>query len=183
MSDELTPPPQPAPDEPFASGHRGPGVGLALLVILLTTLPLIGLLYLGHRLLNLPFVPFDLYDWLIRTGVSPWIALVDVLNGSQAAGGGNIAQSAPLVQWLLSLGLFILLALAIGLSFYAFVLRRGRLPDLIDGLVVAAIFAACSSSRAFASASITGPTSVESWPGSPTESSAIAPATSLPTRC
>ncbi|MBP6015686.1 MAG: hypothetical protein KA586_03130 [Candidatus Promineofilum sp.] len=141
MSEELTPLPQPVPDEPRDSGHRRPGLGPALLIILLTTLPLIGLLYLGYRLLRLPFVPFDLYDLLVRTGVSPWIALIDVLNGSQAAAGGNIAQSAPLVQWLLSLGLFILLALAIGLSFYAFVLRRGRRPDRIDGLVVAAILA------------------------------------------
>ena len=53
MSDELTSLPQPIPDEPLAPGHRRPGVGLALLVILLTTLPLIGLLYLGYRLLNL----------------------------------------------------------------------------------------------------------------------------------
>ena len=142
MSDELTSLPQPIPDEPLAPGHRRPGVGLALLVILLTTLPLIGLLYLGYRLLNLPFVPFDLYDWLVRSGVSPWIALIDVLNGSPAAAGGNIAQSAPLVQWILSLGLFVLLALAFGLSFYAFVLRRERLPDLIDGLVIGALFAA-----------------------------------------
>ena len=42
MSDELTLHRNRLPDEPLASGHRGPGVGLALLVILLTTLPLIG---------------------------------------------------------------------------------------------------------------------------------------------
>ena len=159
MSDELTPLPQPVLDEPQAPDHRRPGVGLALLVILLTTLPLIGLLYLGHRLLGLPFVPFDLYDWLVRAGVSPWISLIDVLNGSQAAAGGNIAQSAPLVQWILSLGLFILLALAFGLSFYAFVVRRERLPDLVDGLVIGALFAA---PMLFVSLT-TSPSSLPAW--------------------
>jgi hypothetical protein len=99
-------------------------------------------MYLGHRLLNLAFVPLDLYDWPVRAGFSPWISLIDTLTGSQAAVGGNIAQSASVVQWLLSVGLFILIALLFGLAFHAFIRRRGRLPDLIDGLAIGILFAA-----------------------------------------
>ena len=71
MSDELSPlPPQPVSTTRARAGKQ-PGLGLALLVVLLATLPLVGLMYLGHRLLNLAFVPFDLYDWPIRVGLSP----------------------------------------------------------------------------------------------------------------
>lgn len=142
MSDELTPHTRPDQAETRARASRQPGLGVAVVVIFLATLPLIGLMYLGHRLLNLPFVPFDLYDWPIRAGIAPWVSLIDTLTGSQAAAGGNIAQSLSLVQWLLSLGLFLLLALALGLAFYAFISRRGRQPDLIDGLTIGIIFAA-----------------------------------------
>ena len=103
MSDELPPMPQPEQAEAPVQTSRRSGPGSAILVILLATLPLIGIMYLGHQLLNLPFIPFDLYDWPIRAGIAPWISLIDTLTGSQVAVGGNIAQSASLVQWLLSL--------------------------------------------------------------------------------
>jgi len=134
----------PRPEQAETSAHpiRRPGLLSAVAVILLATLPLIGIMYLGHQLLNLPFVPFDLYDWPIRAGIAPWISLIDTLTGSQAAIGGNIAQSASLVQWLLSLGLFLLIALIVGLAFRAFVMRRDRHPDLIDGITIGILFAA-----------------------------------------
>ena len=141
MSDEMTPISIQSEDMFRPAGAR-PGLGTVLLVILLTTAPLLGLLYLGAQFLNLPFTPFDLYDWPIRAGFAPWIGLIDALNGAQTADGGNIAQSAPLVRWLLSLAVFLLIAFAFGLAFYAFVLRRGRVPDLIDGLAIGALFAA-----------------------------------------
>jgi len=86
--------PQPEQAEAPVQIARRSGSGSAIVVILLATLPLIGIMYLGHQLLNLPFVPFDLYDWPIRAGIAPWISLIDTLTGSQAAVGGNIAQSA-----------------------------------------------------------------------------------------
>ena len=39
-----------------------PGFGVALLVILLATGPLLGIMYLGAQRLRLPFTPFDRYD-------------------------------------------------------------------------------------------------------------------------
>ena len=141
MVDEIEPtatPPQPSP-EPEAAR---PSLGLAALIIILTTLPLLGIMYLGAQLLRLPFAPFDLYDLPVRAGFAPWITLVNTLSGAQDAAGGNVAQSEPLVHWLLGLALFFLLAFAFGLAFYAFVLRRGRIPDLIDGLAIGALFAA-----------------------------------------
>lgn len=139
MLDEIEPTATPPLPEPEATR---PSLGLAVAIILLTTAPLVGLMYLGARLLHLPFAPFDLFDLPVRVGFAPWIALVNTLTGAQDAAGGNVSQSGPLVQWLLGPAIFFLLALAFGLAFYAFVLRRGRIPDLIDGLAIGALFAA-----------------------------------------
>ncbi len=114
-----------------------PGPGPAALVILLATLPLLGVLYLGAQLLGLPFPPLDLYDWPVRAGFAPWAALIDALTSPT----GNIAQTAPLVQWLAGLALFLALAFLVGLAFYAFGPRRGRVPDAIDGLTAGALLA------------------------------------------
>ncbi len=119
-----------------------PRLGMALLVILLATLPLLGILYLGAQWLRLPFSPLDLYDWPARAGFAPWISAIDQLNTAQTTGGGNLAQVAPVMQWLLALALFFALVFAVGLAFYAFVIRRNRVPDLIDGVTVGVILAA-----------------------------------------
>ncbi len=142
MAEELITPLNPSPGPLPAPAPKRPGVGTAILIIFLATIPLLGIMYLGYQLLGLPFIPFEFFNWPIRAGVGPWIALVDTLTSAGAAAGGNISQSAPVVQWVLAIGLFLLLALAVGLAFYAFVARRGRIPDLIDGLAIGAIFAA-----------------------------------------
>ncbi len=143
MADQ-TPPPRPRPTaarrpKPKKSPTNRPGLGLVLLTILLITAPLVGVLYLGAQFLRLPFPPFDLYDWPVRAGFAPWASLATSL--STPANGGNIAQNAPLTQWLLGLLLFLALAVAIGLAFYAYTTRRGRAPDTIDGLTAGALLA------------------------------------------
>ena len=145
MTNVTPPPAQPRrPRRPRPARRRPatnrPGLGVALLVILLITAPLLGLLYLGAQLLRLPFPPFDLVDWPVRAGFSGWAALIDSLN-SPAGQAGNIAQTAPLTHWLLGLALFLLLAFAIGLAFYVFVMRRGRVPDGADGLTAGLLLA------------------------------------------
>lgn len=143
MADETTPPrprrttarrrnrQRPATDRP--------GLGVVLLVILLLTAPLVGLLYLGAQLLRLPFPPFDLYDWPVRAGFAPWASLATTL--STPIDGGNIAQNAPLTQWLLGLSLFVALAVGVGLVFYAYAVRRGQTTDTIDGIITGALLA------------------------------------------
>ncbi len=141
MTDQQPPTPARRPSlrraAPKTAKTNSPGLGMATLVILLATLPLLGILYLGAQLIRLPFPPLDLYDWPVRAGFAPWAALIDSLSSPT----GNIAQTAPLVQWLAGLALFLALAFLVGLAFYAFVLRRGRAPDPIDGLTAGALLA------------------------------------------
>jgi hypothetical protein len=97
---------------------------------------------LAAQLLHLPFVPFDLFDWPVHAGFAPWVSLINTLSGAQATAGGNVAQSAPIVRWALSVSLFLLIALILGLAFYLFVVRRGRNPDWLDGLTIGILFGA-----------------------------------------
>jgi hypothetical protein len=47
-------------------------LGTGALVGALLTAPLIGVMYLADQLGGLPFVPFDLFDWLTRVLPGPW---------------------------------------------------------------------------------------------------------------
>jgi hypothetical protein len=142
MSEEINEAPLPPVENAPTPKTPGLGLGAAVLLILLTTMPLLGLLYLAAQLLHLPFVPFDLFGWPIRAGFAPWVSLINTLSGAQVTAGGNIAQSAPVVRWVLSVSLFLLIALVLGLAFYLFVLRRGRIPDWLDGLMIGILFGA-----------------------------------------
>ena len=73
------------------------------------SLPVMALLYLGQQVVQLPFVPFDLFDWLTRVlpgdiitvGVDSIIGLIRTLNL------GQISAYAKLIEQLLALAIFI----------------------------------------------------------------------------
>ena len=48
-----------------------PSLGYGALVGGLVTAPLIGLMYLADKLLDLPFVPFAFFDWIARVTPGP----------------------------------------------------------------------------------------------------------------
>lgn len=118
------------------------GILSALLIILLLTAALVSVMYLGHQWLGLPFAPIDLTDWLVRSGNTFWITLTARLNDALIAAGQNPAQAVTITGTVLSLSLFTALSLVYGVAFYALAGRRGRRPDVIDGVVIGLLFAA-----------------------------------------
>lgn len=82
---------------------------LGALLGALTTFPLIGLLYLGEQFALLPFVPFDLFDWLARSLPGDIIALtialmVQVITALQL---GSTGETAKLIEQLMALGMVV----------------------------------------------------------------------------
>ncbi len=72
----------------------------------LTSLPVLALLYLGEQLASLPFVPFDLFDWLARVlpgnvitaGIDALVQLITVLNlGPTSVAAKRIEQASALL--------------------------------------------------------------------------------------
>lgn len=138
--------PEPALATPYESAPEPQnsrlGATKAILIIIMATIPLIAILYLGARLMGFPFVPFDLYNWPIQAGITPWISAIEALTGTQNTININASESLTLVQWALAIGLFLILALASGMAFYLLTVRRNRVPGLAAGLALGALFAA-----------------------------------------
>ena len=88
----------------------------ALLIAVMLTLPLIGVFYLGDALFGLPFVPFDLFDWLARvlpgdvltSGIDVMVDAIITLNL------GETSSTAKTLEHLMGLGLFTALGAAVG---------------------------------------------------------------------
>jgi hypothetical protein len=103
---------------------RRPGVFTGLCVSAMVTAALLGILYFGWRVAGLPFVPFDMFDWLTRVlpgrviafGIGSMVTMIRALNlGPTAATAKNLGH------------LEIRLAVSVGQThFYRAVLRGKR---------------------------------------------------------
>jgi DMSO/TMAO reductase YedYZ molybdopterin-dependent catalytic subunit len=161
----------------------------------LTSLPLIALAYLGEQLAHLPFVPFDLFDWLarvlpgsvVRTGIDAIVRIITLL------GLGPISSTAKNIEHLEGILLVIVGGVLAG-SMIALVVQRskwhGSSIGLAAGLVVFLFVAAIEASLATPIASdpvmailwlallIVGwGTVLGAWLGAPEVKEAAAPAT------
>ncbi len=112
------------------------GIGTAILVSLLLTIPLAALLYLGRMLLGLPFVPEDLYGWFVRAGVRPFVLLYDWFVGS----GTAATQSNHPAVFILSIALFLIIGLLVAILFHLLVGRKSSVLDWVDGVAIGALF-------------------------------------------
>src|SRR6266511_4075909 len=98
-------------------------VWLGVLLGGLTSLPVMALLYLGEQLASLPFVPFDLFDWLARVlpggvvtvGIDVLVRLITALNlGATSVVAKRIEQAGALLLFVIGgaiLGMVIVLLL------------------------------------------------------------------------
>lgn len=112
----------------------------------LTSLPLIALLYLGDQLAGLPFVPFDIFDWLARAlpgglvtfGIDAIVDLVGLL------GLGQTDRTGKLIEMGMALALLVLGGAVLG-GLLAWLLaqgtRRGWQAGLMAGLIAFLIVA------------------------------------------
>lgn len=113
---------------------------LAALLGALTSLPLVALYYAGSRLAGLPFVPFDVFDWLARVLPGPLItpvidALVAAANSLRLGPTSTIAKG---VEQLMAVAVFVGAAAVGGIG--QFWLGRGSVAKAWPGLVTGALF-------------------------------------------
>lgn len=121
---------------------KKPGIWTGALLGALTSLPVMGVGYLAERLLQVPFVPFDVFDWLARvlpgriitTTIDSMVAVIRALKLGPTASTAKLAEQAQ------AIGIFIVTGALVGAALAWYGRRSGG--SLRPGLVAGAVLLA-----------------------------------------
>src|SRR4029077_16112386 len=94
---------------------RGIGLGAGLFVAAMVTASLIAILFLGWRVVGLPFAPFDVFDWMTRVlpgpviafGIGTMVAAIGALHLGPTAETAKMAEQAMAIIGLFITGLVV----------------------------------------------------------------------------
>ena len=136
---------------------KKPTEGVAAAFGLLAGAASIAVTYLGHRLAGLPYLPFDVFDWLARTLPGGLVAhtidaMVAVIRGLRL---GPTASTAKMAEQSLALGEFAATWVAFGVILAVAGKRRPRRQTLhgtVGGLILFLSAAGIEGARGFSGA-------------------------------
>lgn len=112
-------------------------VGMGALSGALITAPLMGLMYLGDQLFGLPFIPYDLFDWIARVLPGPIITFgIDLMIDSLLLFGAGVAGTAKTAEKAVAILQFFFLGVAVGALYFAVVRHRAVRPDILSGIAI-----------------------------------------------
>lgn len=116
---------------------------LAALLSLMLAAPLIALMYLANQLVGLPFVPFDIFDWVARVTPGPLITFgIDLMIDTMLAVGVSVADLAKTAEQIMAVGIFLTAGILGGMLVLLVITARDIEPDWINGLIAGLILAA-----------------------------------------
>lgn len=120
---------------------KRPGIFTGALVGALVTAPLIAVLYLAWQLAGLPFVPFDVFDWLARRLPGPIVtfgidAMVSVIRALRL---GEISATAKTAEQLLAIGGLFLTGIVAGAALFGLLRRGEKRSGILSGVVLGAL--------------------------------------------
>ena len=115
------------------------------LVGLLITVPLTSILYLAYEFVELPFVPFDLFDWMTMVLPGSIVTFgIDLMIDLFRFFEINVANSAKNAEQLIAILQFILLCVLICAFFFGILRRRtgksGVAPGIAAGIFIGLLF-------------------------------------------
>ena len=107
----------------------------------LLTAPLVGLLYLGDKLVGLPFVPFALFDWIARVLPGPVVTFgIDLMIDGLRLVGLSVAAAAKTGEQAGAILLFFFIGVGGGVLFFGIGKARRAQLRLNSGLAAGALF-------------------------------------------
>ena len=116
-------------------------LGTGALAGALLTAPLIGVMYLANQLAGLPFIPFDLFDWLTRVLPGPLLTFgIDLMIDSMRWLGVSVADTAKIAEQIMAVLQFFVGGIVPGAVFFGVMSARHIKADAIAGIVIAALF-------------------------------------------
>jgi len=116
-------------------------LGTGALLGALLTAPLIGVMYLTNQVADLPFVPFDLFDWLTRILPGPLITFgIDLMIDIMLLLGVSVADTAKTAEQIMAVLQFFVGGIVAGAVYFGVMSARKIKSDAIAGIVMAALF-------------------------------------------
>lgn len=107
----------------------------------LLTAPLVAVLYLGDVVAGLPFLPFDLFDWITRVMPGPLVTFgIDLMIDTLLLLNINVADTAKTAEQIMAIIMFVVLGAVTGAIFFSFLTWRKITPEPFAGLVMGALF-------------------------------------------
>lgn len=116
-------------------------LSFGVLLGLLLTAPLVGLMYLANQVAGLPFVPFDLFNWLVRVLPGGIITFgIDAMIDTMLFLGMDVADTAKTAERIMAVLQFLAVGVVISLIFFGVMAWGRRQADRLAGLVAGALF-------------------------------------------
>jgi DMSO/TMAO reductase YedYZ molybdopterin-dependent catalytic subunit len=121
---------------------RKPGLAIGALVGAFLTAPLIAVFFLAWKLANLPFVPFQFFDWTARVlpGGVITFGIDSMVKVIRALGIADTSSAAKAAEQTMAIGVFLVAGTLLGALLFAilriFHVRRPVLPGIALGIAV-----------------------------------------------
>ena len=115
-------------------------LGTGAMVGGLLTAPVMGVMYLTHNLIDLPFVPYDLFDWITRVLPGPLVTFgIDLMIDTMHLLSLSVANTAKTAEQAAAILQFFFLGVAAVTVYFAVQSSRRTASDLAGGLVLGAL--------------------------------------------
>jgi DMSO/TMAO reductase YedYZ molybdopterin-dependent catalytic subunit len=119
---------------------KKPSLGIGILIGALLAASLMGVMYLADQLADLPFVPFDLFDWMTRVLPGPLVTFgIDLMIDMLRALGVNVADTAKTAEHIMALAQFFVGGIFASAVFFGVMNRRSAKADHAAGIVMGAL--------------------------------------------
>jgi len=116
-------------------------VGTGALIGGLLTAALTGILYLGRQVINLPFVPYEIFNWIARELPGDLVTFgIDLMIDTMLLLGVSVVDTAKTAERILAIALFLIGGVFAGAIYFAVMKARGAKSDLFSGLIMGALF-------------------------------------------
>lgn len=117
------------------------GLGTGALVGALLTAALIAVMSLANQLAGLPFVPFDLFDWLTRVLPGSLITFgIDFMIDTMLLLRVSVADTAKIAERVMAILQFWTGGIVAGIVFFGVMRARQLKADTVAGVVIGALF-------------------------------------------
>jgi len=117
------------------------GLGTGAFVGAALTASLMGILYLGQQAFGLPFVPYELFNWLARVLPGDLVTFgIDLMIDTMLFLGISVADSAKTAERIMAIIQFLAVGSIAGAVYFAVMRLRQVKASLFSGLIMGALF-------------------------------------------